>query len=134
MTERANIFAEAAQFESPDLDDFDARPAPPPVDTEALQQAAKKAGFESREPKSQSRAAPKPQARATVPAPSPEPAPRKDRRYRTGRNIQFTTKVSAEYQARVDRIIDEHGWMVAETFEKMVEALERELGITPQRP
>jgi hypothetical protein len=66
------------------------------------------------------------QFRSREPAPAPPPK-REQRRHRTGRNVQFNVKAS---QATVDAfyaISDRQGWVLGETLEHALAALEREL-------
>ena len=49
---------------------------------------------------------------------------RRERR-RTGRNIQLNIKVCAETIERFYAISDRHGWVLGETFERAIAALER---------
>lgn len=55
------------------------------------------------------------------------PQGRPPRRYRTGRNIQLNIKARQETVDAFYRIADEQGWMIAETLERAIAALEREL-------
>jgi hypothetical protein len=52
-------------------------------------------------------------------------SPRTPRRHRTGRNIQLNIKVCAETIERFYAISDRHGWVLGETFERAIAALER---------
>ena len=69
------------------------------------------------------------QSAAPMQAPTAAAEPRPVlRRRRTGRNIQINIKAS---QATVDalyRVSDREGWVLGETLEKAIAALERELG------
>lgn len=99
-----------------ELDDFDPaawsktkvthsndRPRP-----DVIQQAAEAAGFRSREP-----GAPK--------APTPV---RRQRRRRTGRNVQLNIKTTPEAVEAFTRIADARGWGLGETLERAIELLE----------
>jgi hypothetical protein len=55
---------------------------------------------------------------------------REPRRYRTGRNIQLNIKARAEIIDAFYGIADRKGWVLGETFERAVAALERELAGT----
>jgi hypothetical protein len=110
MAERAGLFEE----------DFDVTafvpkkgvsvPQPPSEEVRAVSEAAK---FQSREP---------------VQAPSTKPSKKKQtRRRRTGRNMQLNLKVAAEPFELFYQITDLQGWVLGETFEKAVAALQREL-------
>lgn len=106
----------ASMFEQDDdlgLGEFKPKaPAPP----EQVRGVAEQEGFRSREPKA-------------APTDSPPAAPerREPRRYRTGRNVQLNLKVRQEAVDAFYRLADERGWVLGETFERAVSALEKEL-------
>jgi len=107
---RASIFAEA------DIDVSDFAPktgvdhsAPAPEQVKAVAEAAH---FRSREPA------------VTQP---PATAKRQPRRYRTGRNVQFNVKASQETVDAFYAISDREGWVLGETLEHALEALQREM-------
>jgi len=52
---------------------------------------------------------------------------RSPRRHRTGRNVQFNVKASQETVDAFYAISDGHGWVLGETLEKALAALQREL-------
>lgn len=80
--------------------------APPIEEVRAVSQAAK---FPSREPRIKA-------------------AKREPRRHRTGRNVQVSIKALAESVDRFYAITDAHpGWVLGYTFQRAIEALEREL-------
>jgi hypothetical protein len=54
-----------------------------------------------------------------------EPITREPRRYRTGRNAQFNIKARADTIERFYALADRNGWVLGETFERAVAALER---------
>jgi hypothetical protein len=90
------------------------KPRPP---REALEQATKEAGFQSREPQ-------------------PEQPVRQQRRARrTGRTEQFTTKTTPDYRTLIydiaDGKVDGQQRLVGEVLEQAVDALMRE--IAPKR-
>ena len=93
------------------------RSAPAPAAVRAVAEAA---NFRSREGGS---AAPKPAA----PAPAPETAKRQQRRHRTGRNVQFNIKVSQKAVDAFYAITDREGWVLGETLEHALAALEKAL-------
>jgi hypothetical protein len=110
MGDRASIFEETGDL---DVSGFapkstsDAK-APAPEKVRAVAEAA---NFSSRESKP---------AKSTTPKRAP-------RRYRTGRNVQFNVKAS---QATVDAfydVCDKKGWVLGETLEQAIAALQREL-------
>jgi hypothetical protein len=105
----------ASIFETDDLDVSSFTPkagpdtsAPAPEQVRAVAEAAH---FRSRE-------AP------TSPTLSPKRPPR---RYRTGRNVQFNMKASQETVDTFYAISDRNGWVLGETLEHALAALEREL-------
>jgi hypothetical protein len=113
---RASIFAD----DDLDVSGFAPKPGPdrsaPPA--EQVRAVAEAASFRSREP-------------ALPPPVAPKRTPR---RYRTGRNVQFNLKASQETVDAFYAISDRQGWVLGETLEHALAALERELGqgITPE--
>jgi len=85
-----------------------------PAQPEQVRGVAEQAGFRSRDP----------QSTDSPPAVSER---REPRRYRTGRNVQLNLKVRQEAVDAFYRLADERGWVLGETFERAVSALEREL-------
>ena len=68
------------------------------------------------------------QFRSRDPKPPPEkPARREQRRHRTGRNVQLNIKARAEVVEAFYAIADREKWVLGETFERAIEALNREL-------
>lgn len=109
---RASIFENV-----PDVDISDFAPkarvdkqAPTPAQVKAVAEAA---NFPSR------------QAAAPVSAKPSKKHP--NRIYRTGRNVQFNVKASMETVNTFYSITEREGWVLGETLERAVEALEREL-------
>ena len=108
MPERAGLF---------ESDDFDVsaftpkKPSrqeqPPP---EAVRAVGENANFRSREA-----------------APVIKPPAKVDRRHRTGRNEQLNIKVRGQAKQLLYEISDAQGWVQGETFERAMEALQREL-------
>jgi len=110
---RASIFADEGG-EGLDVSSFAPKTAIDPKaprqdEVRAVSQAAQ---FPSREP-----SAPKPK-------PQPKRAPRI---YRTGRNVQFNIKASSETVDAFYLITEKQNWVLGETLERAVEALQREL-------
>jgi hypothetical protein len=104
MAERAGLFEEDL-----DLSQFTPKkPAgaehPP---QEAVRAVAESAKFQSREPKPVTQ--------------------RRQRRYRTGRNIQLNTKVTTSTRDGFYEISDRYNWVLGETLERALQALKREL-------
>jgi hypothetical protein len=108
---RASIFEEPEEL---DLSGFAPKTSPstttPPL--EQVRAVAEAARFPSRE--------------ASPRSPTP-PAKREPRRYRTGRNVQFNMKASQETVDRFYAISDKQGWVLGETLEHALAALQREL-------
>jgi hypothetical protein len=113
---RASIFEEGEGEKGEGLDIAGFAPktaidskAPKPEEVRAVAQAAK---FQSREATD-----PKPRANAK----------RAPRIYRTGRNVQFNIKASLETVDSFYSITEKQNWVLGETLERAVEALQREL-------
>ena len=96
-----------------------AKPAAQPDQVKAISETA---SFVSREPiRAPLQPAPAPVAREA----QREPTMRESRRHRTGRNIQLNIKATAETIDRFYAIADRHGWVLGETFDRAIAALER---------
>lgn len=110
MARRAGIFEDADDF---DVSTFAPKPhdqkAEPP--TEAVRAVSEGAQFKSREPG------------AAVPKAVKKP----QRRRRTGRNLQLNVKVAASTLESFYEITDRQGWVLGETLERAIAALQREL-------
>jgi hypothetical protein len=109
--ERASIFQDTQEI---DLSGFSAKSqeesrAPAPEKVKAV---AKAANFPSRE---SSPASPKPIKTRTA------------RIYRTGRNVQFNVKALRDTVDTFYAITDKQGWVLGETLDRAVAALQREL-------
>lgn len=110
---RATIFEEG-EVQELDVGSFSPKSA---IDTKApgaeeVRAVAEAAKFRSREP--------------TAPKPKPQ-SKRAPRIYRTGRNVQFNIKASLETVDAFYLITEKQNWVLGETLEKAVEALQREL-------
>jgi hypothetical protein len=108
---RASIFEEAAEL---DVSGFAPKSA---VDTEGpakeeVRAVSEAARFPSREPK---------QPRAVA---APKHVPR---RHRTGRNVQLNLKAMQETVDKFYAITDKNGWVLGQTLEFAIQALDREL-------
>lgn len=107
---RADPFADVG--DSLDLSDF--APAPvkrPPIAKELVKKASEANNFPSR-------AAPKP-------TPDPVPAAKPtQRRHRTGRNVQFNTKVTQSVAERYAALQDKTGLVYGELLEMALDHLE----------
>jgi hypothetical protein len=108
---RASIFEEADDL---DLSGFAPKPAPDEAAprAEQVREVSEAAKFRSREPQA---------------ATKPPPPKREQRRYRTGRNVQFNVKASQETVDAFYAISDRKGWVLGETLEHALTALERQL-------
>jgi hypothetical protein len=122
MTGRANPFGDDEAGQGLDLKGFRPRKPVAQVKPEEIRRVAEKASFPSRE------AVMSPTAPAT-----PEP-----RLYRTGRNVQFSVKVTQDLHNAIYALTDELAgqmetqvpgmrWTVGMTVERMVSALNAEL-------
>jgi hypothetical protein len=109
--ERASVFDHGPEI---DITGFkprtSAKPAAQPDQVKAISETA---SFVSREP-------------IRAPRQTVAPVAREPRRHRTGRNIQLNIKARAETIERFYAIADRHGWVLGETFERAIAALERD--------
>jgi hypothetical protein len=113
---RASIFGEQTA-DRLDLSGFTPRPArnTTVADRDTVRRESEAAGFVSRQA-------------AAAPAASTDagsPTLQLPRRRRTGRNIQLNLKVDQNTADRLYRIADRHGWVLGETLEHALEALEK---------
>ncbi len=109
MADRASIFDDAPDF---DVSGFTpAKPTPAPA-SEAVRKVAESTSFQSREPEKKSEKGPERKAR---------------RVYRTGRNAQFFCKAAPEVVEKFYAISNAQEWVMGETLDRAVAALEREL-------
>jgi hypothetical protein len=124
MAERAGIF-DLDEESGLDLSSFAPKPtAMPSPPLEAVRQATQGTPFKSREPLA---------AAKTL-----------QRRRRTGRNVQFNTKVTQSCKEGYYEVTDQYGFQsIGETMERALEALRRELttkkvspaaGVGPREP
>jgi hypothetical protein len=112
MSERTSIFATSSGVS--DVSDF--TPKARPVDRPSpddIDKATVGSRFKSRE-------AP------TEPTVNSENTKRLPMVYRTGRNVVFSAKTTKEMVSRFYALAETNGWKAGETFERAVEALERE--------
>ena len=113
MTNRASIFDEGADQDL-DLTGFEpkkARPPRPAESPEKVRALSEANHFPSRAP-----ARPQPPGNTTL---------RRGRR--TGRNMQLNIKATQDTVDLFYRLSDAQGWVLGETLERALEALEREL-------
>lgn len=94
-----------------DFGDLDTPPAPP-VDTKAVKEATRAAGF---------RETPK----ATEPASSNQVRPARRVRRKTGRTEQFATRLRGDTIDAIHAYADQHEITLAETIERAMVALDR---------
>ena len=112
-TSRAPIFDELEDALDFDVSRFQPQPPRKPAgDPEALKRLSEAHNFLSRQP-------PREKGR--------EAPARQQRRHRTGRNVQLNIKTRQETAEAFYRLCDQRGWLCAETFERAVAALAREL-------
>lgn len=124
---RASIF----DGDDMDLSAFKPKEGPPAdaVPPEQLKAIAEASNFPSREAKKE-RAVPKPEKAAAPAKPEPEkvaPAKRQAHRLKTGRTAQINARASIETVEAFYAIAAEQNWKAAETMERAVAALRREL-------
>src|SRR5579862_754031 len=119
MTDRASLFESGLDSDlsvfAPQSEPKTSEPKPPLEAVRAISQAA---NFPSRE--------------ALPPIPPAQPLlaadPRPELpRHRTGRNVQLNLKVKTETLVRFYNIAKRQGWVLGETLEHAVKALEEEL-------
>ena len=109
--ERASVFDQGPEI---DISGFKPRTAAKPAaQPEQVKAISETASFVSREP-------------IRAPQKTAAPVAREPRRHRTGRNIQLNIKARAETIERFYAIADRKGWVLGETFERAIAALERE--------
>ncbi len=111
---RASIFDDPDNL---DVSGFLPKSLPDPAapSPEKVREVSEAAQFHSREPN------------IRLPAPGEAPPRREQRRYRTGRNVQFNVKASQQTVEAFYAISDRHGWVLGETLEYALDALRREL-------
>lgn len=108
-SERASVFDHGPDI---DISGFNPRTAAKPAaQPDQVKAVSETANFVSRDP-----------IRAPL---QPAPATREPRRHRTGRNTQFNIKARADTIERFYALADRYGWVLGETFERAVAALER---------
>jgi hypothetical protein len=125
MSDRASVFDTEADF---DLSGFAPKQPKAPekkIPADAVRAVSEAANFPSREA-----LAPPP---AMAPAVAKAEEKRELRRYRTGRNVQLNIKVKSETLETFYKIADQHGWVLGETLERAVKALEATLDSKNER-
>lgn len=118
---RASIF----DGDDMDLSAFKPKEGPPAdaVPVEQVKAIAEASNFPSREAKKEKAAAP-----AVTKPEKVAPAKRQAHRLKTGRTAQLNARASVETVEEFYAIADEQKWKAAETMERAVAALSRELG------
>jgi hypothetical protein len=111
---RASIFEETEEL---DVSGFTTKStpdvtAPAPEEVRAVAEAA---NFRSRE------------AKVAKPVKQAAPPKRSPRRYRTGRNVQLNLKASQKTVDSFYQLTDANDWVLGETLERAIGALQREL-------
>ncbi len=107
----------ASVFGDDDLDVSGFMPEPAPdkgPDIETILAVSEQSQFPSREPK-----------HLAAPGDAPK---RQPRRHRTGRTAQFNARTTPVTVQQFYAIADRNGWLVGETVERALAALQRELG------
>jgi hypothetical protein len=122
MAKRSSIYDDAAETDQAlqplDLSRFQPQPegTTPALDRDKLSAISEASNFPSRQP-----------LRTPQIPQKPNPPRREPRIYRTGRNVQFNMKAN---QATIDAfyaISNQQGWVLGETLEHALAALQREL-------
>jgi len=114
MSQRTSVFANQGAEKKLDTSDFApvdrSRERPRADDIDA---ATKDSRFKSREPIEETKEA--------IP-----PTRRQPMVYRTGRNVTFSAKTTRETVDKFYALAEQNGWKAGETFEKAVDALQRQ--------
>jgi hypothetical protein len=121
MNDRASIFDNGTDFDVSGFAPKEPKVQEKKIPVEKVRAISEAANFPSRE--------------AVAPAP-PVPAaevPREQRRYRTGRNVQLNIKVKSETLDAFYNLADSQGWVLGETLERAVKALQDALGAKNER-
>ncbi len=116
MAKRGSIFESDDEL---DVSGFAPKAAPEPkAPLEQVRAIAEASNFPSREAKP-----------APVPvAADPAPVKRQPRRHKTGRTMQLNVRTTPDTFNAFYAIADQQGWLVGETVERALAALQRELG------
>ena len=137
MAKRGSIFEADDDNDELDVSGFEPKAALEPKESvEQVRAIAEASNFRSREakPAPTSAAAPvaevvAPPVETTAPAAKAEgSAKRQPRRHRTGRTMQLNVRTTPEAVEAFYAIADKKGWLVGETIEQALAALQRELG------
>jgi len=111
-----------------DTGDLDLSTFKPERKTRKLKPAPEKVREVSEAAKFPSRQASAPAAEPANQPDIPEPSKRRQQRYhRTGRTAPMNCRVLPASLEKLYAIVDQHGWLVGETVERAIDALEREL-------
>jgi hypothetical protein len=121
MNDRAGIFDNSADFDVAGFAPKQPKPQEKKIPVETVRAISEAANFPSRE---------------AVAIAHPVPAAeilREQRRYRTGRNVQLNIKVKTETLDAFYHLADSQGWVLGETLERAVKALQDALGVKNER-
>jgi hypothetical protein len=119
MNDRASIFDNGADFDVSGFAPKEPKVQEKKIPVEKVRAISEAANFPSREA-------------VAPPAPAAE-VQREQRRYRTGRNVQLNIKVKSETLDAFYNLADTEGWVLGETLERAVKALQNELGAKNER-
>ncbi len=92
-------------------------PKKPPVQKEVIREVSEQNNFPSRAP-ARAAASPKPVVETKL--------MKQQRRRRTGRNVQFNIKATAETVERFTALADKHGLVFGELLERALDAFQRD--------
>ena len=131
---RASILGDLDEDATDDLDLAQFKPKPGPdrdaMPAEQVRAVAEATNFPSREarPRRETAATPPPPAEP-APFQAPPPVMRRlgGRRHRTGRTMQLNARTTPETVEGIYAIADSQGWLIGETIEHALAALQREL-------
>ena len=128
---RASILDDSDdEVDGMDLSQFKPKAGPDKdaMSAEQVRAIAEASNFPSREAKPRREAAPAAPATLPVTADAPAATPKRvPRRHRTGRNMQFSVRTTPETVDAFYAIADSKSWLVGETLERALAALQREL-------
>lgn len=116
MTDRASIFDNSLDFDVSGFTPKTTKAAENAVPAEAVRIISEASHFPSRE------------AVKKTEKPVEKKEQKELRRYRTGRNVQLNIKVKSETLAAFYDIADKKGWVLGETLERALQALQKQFG------
>lgn len=130
---RASILGDLDEDATDDMDLTQFQPKPGPdkhaMPAEQVRAVAEATNFPSREARPRREAAPTPPLAEPAPVQAPPAVARRvgGRRHRTGRTMQLNARTTPETVEGIYAIADSQGWLVGETVEHALAALQREL-------